>query len=114
MTTQTNHLNNQPIQVGILRKRMIICAGIALAVICIFILPIKHPNPAWGKFWMIRPLIITPLAGAGGGMFYYLVHHFTANLQGWKKALIYLFSFIGCLVALWLGIVLGLSGTLWN
>src|SRR5690348_8593550 len=50
-----------------LAKRMIIGAGIGLSVILIFVIP-GDENPAWGKLWMIRPLIVTPFAGAIGGL----------------------------------------------
>jgi hypothetical protein len=111
--THVNNLTTQPNQSSSLIKPILIGAGIALIVISIFLMGVKHPHPAWGKLWMIKPLIITPLAGASGGVFYYLLK--PLRLQGgWKMILGYAISFIGFIIALWLGIVLGLNGTLWN
>lgn len=109
--TQSN--TTQPIHPASLGKRMLLGAGIALTVITVFLLGVDEPKPEWGKLWMIRPLIIVPLAGAMGGAFYYFMNHLR-YLGGWKKALVILLSLIGYLIVLWLGIVLGLDGTLWN
>jgi hypothetical protein len=62
---------------------------------------------------MIRPLIIVPLAGATGGLFYHLMDNL--HLQGgWKKVLALILSLIGYIFVLWIGTVLGLDGTWWN
>jgi hypothetical protein len=75
---------------------------------------VDDPKPEWGKFWMVRPFLIITAAGAlGGGVSYYLMDHLR-SMGGWKTVLAYLLSIIGYLIALWLGAVLGLDGTLWN
>jgi hypothetical protein len=94
-------------------KRMILGATIGLVVILIFILPVKNTNPDWGKFWMIRPLIITPLAGAMGGLFYSFMDALR-HKGGFKKILANIISLMIFLIGLWMGIVLGLDGTLWD
>ncbi|WP_374949375.1 hypothetical protein [Mucilaginibacter sp.] len=103
---------SKTLQPALLIKTMLIGAGIALAVITVFILPV-NPNPGWGKFWMIRPLIITPLAGAAGGAVYYVLN-WIANPTGWIKVGVITLSLVVYLISLWLGIILGLVGTLWN
>lgn len=113
MTTQ-NNLNFPPINTPALIKRMIIGAGIALfLMLAFFILPvINHPNPDWGKYWMIKPLVIMPIAGASGGAFFYLLtQRFRTGLSG---ILAYVFSAIAFIIALWMGTVLGLNGTMWH
>jgi hypothetical protein len=107
------NLTPQSINSAPLGKRMLLGAAIALLVIAAFLLSVNHPQPVWGKLWMIRPLIITPLAGAMGGVFFYLVNH-VLNQNGWQKALAIIIGSVGYLIALWLGTVLGLAGTLWN
>lgn len=86
----------------------------AAALVIIFLLStVDNPNPAWGKYWMIRPLVFVPLAGAGGG----LMFHFVRNFGPVKRRLRVLSLLLGVLVyifALWMGIVIGLDGTLWN
>lgn len=110
----TNNFKAQPIRPALLGKRMLLGAGIGLILISVFLIGVKNPNPAWGKFWMIKPLIIVPLAGAGGGAFYYFINHFWGYQGGWRKAFAIVFSLVGFIIALWLGTVLGLNGTLWN
>ena len=111
--TQTNNLTTRPIHPVSLGKRMLLGAGIALILISIFLLPIKDPKPEWGTLWMIKPLIMVPLAGALGGVFYYFMDHLRYQ-GGWKKIFAILLGMIGYIIALWLGTVLGLNGTLWD
>jgi sterol desaturase/sphingolipid hydroxylase (fatty acid hydroxylase superfamily) len=96
-----------------LLKRVLVGGGIALALITAFILAEKNPDPSWGKFWMVRPLIITPLAGAAGGLSFYLIHRIF-HQYGWNRIMAFILSIFVYLVALWMGIVLGLDGTLWD
>jgi hypothetical protein len=111
--TQANYLTTHPINRALLVNRILIGAGIALILISLFIFPLRNPKPEWGKFWMVQPLIITPLAGAGGGAFTYLIGLLLGK-GSWKTPLAIALGIIGYIIALWLGIVLGLSGTLWN
>jgi membrane associated rhomboid family serine protease len=62
---------------------------------------------------MVRPLVITPLAGAAGGVWYFLMDYLRYQ-GGWKTMVAYALSFIGLFIALWVGIVLGLVGTMWH
>ena len=97
----------------VLVLRMLIGAGIALAIILTFVLGVDEPHPEWHRTWWIRPLVITPLAGAGGGLFF----HFMSELGKtgtWKKIVVSLIGIIGYVIALWMGTVLGLAGTMWN
>lgn len=110
--TQQNESQNQPVQSVSLVKPILVGAGIALLVISFFVFGVDEPHPEWGKFWMIRPLIITPLAGAMGGAFYAFMDH--QSSRGFNKALAILLSIIVYLIGLWLGIVLGLDGTMWD
>jgi hypothetical protein len=111
--TQGNTLTVQPINQSSLIKCMLVGAAITLTLIAIFLLGVKHPKPEWGSLWMVKPLIIVPLAGAAGGAFFYLVG--TLRLQGnWGRILTFIIGIIGFIIAFWLGSVLGLNGTLWN
>ncbi|WP_229598990.1 hypothetical protein [Runella sp. CRIBMP] len=73
--TKRNHLTTPPIHPASLVKPTLIGAGIALTVITIFLVGVREPNPAWGKLWMLRPLIIVPLAGAMGGAFVFFMDY---------------------------------------
>ena len=111
--THSNKLTLQPDKPGSIGKRMLIGGVIGLAVILFFILPINHPDAEWGQFWMIRPLIITPLAGAMAGLFSYLMAYLHKQ-YGWNKILTHTLSAIAFVIGIWMGIVLGLVGTLWH
>jgi hypothetical protein len=92
-----------------LGKRMLIGGGIALAVILFFVTGAGKGKPEWGSYWMVKPLILTPLIGAIAGASTYKLEQL-----GWNKALTIILNIIGYLFALWIGIVLGLNGTMWN
>jgi hypothetical protein len=111
--TQKDNLASSPLTSATLIKRMLLGAAIALTVIIIFLAGAGDANPNWPRFWMLKPLLVVPTAGAMGGLF----HHFMGQLRsqgGWKKALAFFLSLFGYGVALWMGIVLGLNGTYWN
>ena len=93
-------------------KGIFIGAGIGLLVILFFITG-ADTQPHWPDLWKIRPLIITPLAGAMGGAFF-CFSNYLLRRKGLNSLAALLISMIGFVVALWLGIVLGLDGTLWD
>lgn len=95
-----------------LAKRMLVGWGIGLLVISLFVVP-TEPDPAWGKFWMIRPLIITPMAGAMGGLCNYYIMNFRERV-GVNKIVAIILSVFVFIVGMWMGIIVGLDGTLWN
>ena len=108
--TQRNELQSQP-NVSIATP-ILIGAGIALVVISLFVFGVDQPNPEWGKYWRIRPLIVTPLAGAAGGVFYVFMDYLSS--RGLNKAVAIILSLVVYIIGLWMGIVLGLVGTMWN
>jgi hypothetical protein len=112
MTPNTN-VKTQPSPPVSLAPPIMFGAGIALIVISFFVFGVDAPNPEWGKFWMIRPLVVTPLAGATGGAVYYFLDNlrYKGNLNPTVAIILSLIIYI---VGLWLGIVLGLDGTLWD
>lgn len=111
--TQKDRLTTGPIDSASLTKRVLLGAGIGLLLITLFLLGVKEPKPEWGKLWMLKPLLIVPLAGASGGAFTYFLDQFRQQ-GGWKGVVAFIVSLIGYVVALWLGTVLGLNGTLWD
>ncbi len=98
---------------SLLIKRMLLGSGIALLLILLFLAGVKDPDPSWPRLWWMRPLLIVPIAGAmGSACFYYLHDH--RPLQGTKKYGAVILGLILYLVALWMGAVAGLDGTLWD
>lgn len=112
--TAENNLTSAPIDKASLLKRTLIGAGIGLVLISLFLASVNQPKPEWGKFWIIRPLIVVLLAGACGGAGTYFVYYFFGNQGKWSKIIAFCVSLIGFVIALWLGAILGLDGTLWN
>lgn len=96
-----------------LLTRMLIGGGIALALIALFLSGINDPDPAWPEYWKVRPFLIVPLAGAGAGLCSFYLQYLLGT-EGWRKGAVIALTIIGYLIALWLGFVLGLDGTLWN
>ncbi len=92
---------------------MLIGAALGFMVISVFVFGVDEPNPAWGKYWMIRPLIITPLVGAMGGLFFFVMKYLSSKMR-FNKTLAIIIGLLGLTVALWIGIVLGLDGTMWD
>ncbi|MBD0289392.1 MAG: potassium transporter KefB [Flavisolibacter sp.] len=109
------HVQNeqQPLHTASLGKRALQGAGIALVLIVIFLLKAGEHDPDWHKLWMIRPLVVVPVAGAMGGVFYYFMDHLRYQ-GGWRKLLANILSLVVYIIGLWLGTVLGLDGTMWN
>ena len=107
------NLSAQPVHKASIGKRILQGAGIALILIIMFLLSAGEPKPEWGKLWMVKPLIVVPVAGALGGVFYYFMDHLRYQ-DGWRKAVANILSLVGYLVILWLGSVLGLNGTWWD
>lgn len=111
--THRNNFTIQEINRKSLLTRTLIGGGVGLIVISLFLSGTGETNPEWGKFWMLRPLIIVPIATAFGSLSFYSID-FVGSQGILKKVLAFTFSIILFIISLWLGIVLGLDGTLWN
>ena len=111
MATENNS-TTQPNQPLFAIKPILGGAAIGLLVISFFVFGVDAPHLEWGKFWMIRPLLITPLAGATGGAFYSFMNY--QRSRGFNKILAILLSLVVFIIGLWLGVVLGLDGTMWD
>lgn len=85
----------------------------ALTFISYIILSVNEPKPEWSEFWYIKPLVITPIAGAFGGVSSYLINIISIQ-NGFLKLLRIIFSVLVFIFFIWIGTVLGLDGTLWN
>lgn len=93
--------------------RMLAGATIGLILISVFLFSAGEGRPAWGKLWVIRPMIMVTLAGAMGGFCNYSILHFR-SLVGVNKVVAMIISVIVFVIGLWIGTVVGLDGTLWN
>lgn len=110
MTPENNlseHLHSKSLKI-----RVIGGAVIGLALMGLFLAGVES-DPAWGTYWKLRPFLIVPVAGAMGGAFLYFLEK-SGSEGGWKKILCTFLGLLGYVLALWLGTVLGLDGTLWD
>jgi hypothetical protein len=106
--------NNQSHLQGLsLSKRMLIGGVIGLFVASFFLVTLRSDHPDWGRFWMIQPLVVLPFAGAMGGLcnYYILLYR---GLVGINKTVAIIGSIIVSVIGLWMGVVLGFHGTMWN
>lgn len=109
----TQNPQRQELKESPIAPAMLLGAGFALLAISFFVFGVDNTPPEWGRFWMIRPLIITPLAGATGGAVYYFLDRLRAK-GAINANLAIIISLVIYLVGLWMGIVLGLDGTMWD
>ncbi len=86
---------------------------IGLIIVSIFVFSVKNPPEAWGPNWRLKPLILTPAISAVGALSFYLKDLILPS-QKFYKGLIVIASVLIFLFVLWIGIVLGLSETLWD
>lgn len=93
--------------------RVLAVAAVAVMIIVFFVSGVNDPNPSWGQYWMVRPLVLVPLAGAGGGAVFH-ASRIIIRGEGLKNGLALLVGVLAYIVVLWMGIVIGLDGTLWN
>jgi hypothetical protein len=103
----------QPVFTTGLSKRMLFGAILGLLVISVFVIGAGKGNPDWGGYWRIKPLLLTPFIGAVVGMCYDITERLR-KLNGWLGYLFAGLSIIGYAAGMWIGIVLGLAGTMWD
>jgi uncharacterized integral membrane protein len=113
----TNPMQTQnqqkPLHKASLMTRAFQGAGIALLLIILLLLQVRNPDPAWPKFWMIRPLIVVSCGGAMGGVVFYMMDQLRQQ-GGGKKILANILSLLLFVFILWLSFIFGLDGTLWD
>jgi heme/copper-type cytochrome/quinol oxidase subunit 4 len=94
-------------------KRMLLGAAIGLVLIQFFLITAGDGKPGWPRFWMIRPLIIVPMAGAVGGLFFYYMQQLNKR-RGFNVVFTNAVGILVFVIGLWMGLVLGLDGTYWD
>jgi ABC-type transport system involved in cytochrome c biogenesis permease subunit len=97
----------------LLKKRMLFGTGIALLMISFFVIVAGKGNPAWGDYWRIKPLLLTPALGAIIGLCYDVTQPLR-TISGWAGKVFFVLSLAGYFIGLWMSLVLGLAGTMWN
>lgn len=112
MTTSKN-LTTSTVHRAPMYTRMLQGALVGLLLISAFLISAGKGKPEWGDWWMIKPLLMVPFAGAVGGIVYYYMDEVRSR-GGWNRILADVLTFIIFMFGMWIGSVLGLNGTYWN
>jgi len=112
MATQQN-LQMSGVFTPLLAKRMLLIGAIGLVMVSVFVIGAGTGDASWGNYWRIKPLLLTPLLGALIGLFYDLSEPLR-KLKGWKGTAFLVMSVLAVIVGLWISLVLGLNGTMWD
>lgn len=99
-----------PVTMG---RRMAQGAVVGLLFISFFVFGVDNPNPDWPKLWIVKPLIMVPLAGTLGGILYHFINP-PRQQRGWRRIGANILGLLVFLIVLWVGTVLGLNGTMWD
>jgi hypothetical protein len=94
-------------------KATLVGGTIGLGLILLFLLSAGAGDPAWPKYWQVKPLLVVPIAGGLGGIFYHYMNDVRSR-GGWQRIAADILSLVVFLFCLWIGSVLGLNGTYWN
>jgi hypothetical protein len=113
--TIKKYWGDRPFFTNALLYKMIVGGSFALILINIFLLKAGEPDPSWGwsDLWMIRPLLIVPLAGAMGGAFFHIMEPIRRR-GGKMRWLALAISLAVYIIGFFMGFVLGLDGTYWD
>lgn len=114
MTTSIKETGpEKPLFTPLLGRRMLTFAIVGLVAIAIFVIGAGEGNPSWGKYWRIKPLLLTPFICAMVGLCYDITEPLR-RLTGWKGNVFFVLSIIGALIGFWMSMILGLNGTMWD
>jgi len=97
----------------LLGRRMLICAIVGLVVVGFFVIGAGDGDPAWGSNWRIKPLLLTPFMCAMVGLCYDITEPLR-KIAGWRGNVLFVLSILGLIVGLWMSLILGLNGTMWD
>jgi hypothetical protein len=95
------------------RKAALIGGAIGLIIISLFLIGCGGGKAEWSRWWMLRPLLIVPLATATGGLVFMFLNRI-AVMSVWARAALTIFGGLIFIISLWFGSVLGLAGYYWH
>ncbi len=103
---------NHKLPIAIYRRAALIGGAIGLIIISLFLIGCGGGKAEWSRWWMLRPLLIVPLATATGGLVFMFLNRL-AVMSAWRVVLTILGGLI-FIISLWFGSVLGLVGYYWH
>ena len=110
--TSSNNSASQPGQASLI-KPMLLGTVVGVLVVSLFLFSSGEGKPEWGTLWKIRPMIVLPLAGAAWGVCYYFLRQNHSRF-GVNKTIAVILGVLGLFIAMWMGVVVGFDGTLWD
>jgi len=111
--TGSENLTKKPLFTPFLGRRVLMGAIIALAMVGVFVIGAGPGKPEWGAYWRLKPLLLTPCLGAIVGLCYDITQPLR-NINGWPGRVFLILSIVGGLIGLWMSMILGLAGTMWD
>ena len=96
-----------------LGKRMFVGGIISLLLISFFVISAGKGNPAWGEYWRVKPLLLSPVLGALVGLCYDVTQQLR-DIKGWAGRVFLVLSFVGYEIGIFMSLVLGMNGTMWD
>lgn len=112
MTNQL-FLNIKQVRPATIAKTMALGLILGLVIISLFVFGVNNPKQEWGTNWRMQPLILTPIVVAFGSLAFFANRIFMPQTKT-AKVLLSVASIIAFIISIWLGIIIGLNGTLWN
>ncbi|MDA3614427.1 LrgB family protein [Polluticaenibacter yanchengensis] len=106
-------LNFRQISAATIAKTMLTGLVTGLVIISLFVFTVNNPKPEWGNNWRMQPLLLTPLVVAFGSLVFFANRIFQPQNKT-VKTLLLIGSIIAFVFSIWIGIIIGLNGTLWN
>jgi len=111
--TGPENLTKKPLFTPLLGRRVLIGAIVALAMVGVFVIGAGSGKPEWGAYWRLKPLLLTPCLGAIVGLSYDITQPLR-NINGLPGRVFFVLSIVGGLIGLWMSMILGLAGTMWD
>ncbi len=107
--THSNNPASQPGQASLVKPMLL---GAVVGLVAFFFFSRGEGKPEWGSLWKIRPLVVLLLSGAFWGVcFNYLVRQKFFPLSNTATIIL---GILGLILGMWMGIVVGFDGTMWD
>lgn len=107
--TQPNNPVSQPSQDWQIKPMLL---GVAIGLIAFFFFSRGESKPEWGTLWKIRPFVVLLLSGVFWGVCYNFL--LRQKFLPMSKAATVILGLLGLFIGMWMGIVVGFDGTMWD
>ena len=94
-------------------KIVLLGFALGLFIASMLIHNVSFPKLSWGPNWYIKPMLVLSFVASIGSIPFYFANQYEASNHS-KKILAYLGATLFLLFFIWIGIILGFDGTIWN